>query len=72
MLRSIVGSRQRNRGGGCYIRPEKSISVQMLGEILGLTARRINQLVTEKWIAKSARNVISLNLNPAVGTGRRP
>lgn len=32
----------------------------MLGDILGVSARRINQLVIEKWIPKSARNTISL------------
>ncbi|MEJ2117886.1 MAG: hypothetical protein P8Y36_08300 [Alphaproteobacteria bacterium] len=40
---------------------EKSDSVQTQGRIDGESARRINQLVKEKWIPKSARNTISLS-----------
>ena len=40
---------------------EKSVSVQTLGHVIGVSARRINQLVKEKWIPKSARNTISLS-----------
>lgn len=39
---------------------EKSVSVQVLGDVVGVSARRINQLVKEKWVPKSARNTISL------------
>lgn len=39
---------------------EKVVSGQMLGIMLGLTTRRITQLVSEGWIRKSARNSITL------------
>ena len=39
---------------------EKSVSGQALGDIVGVSARRVNQLVKEKWIPKSARNTVSL------------